>query len=230
MLGSLLAALRSGDTLDKAFREFDDMLLAGQWMFNEVCGILDGRLKPEDVRDALFSKDQEINALLRSLRANIVTHLTVNSNADIPACLALMSIAKDAERIGDYCKNLFEVTEHVHLTTRDNAYGARIVAMPNDVEAIFELVRVAFSESSPKQAKVAIKAADAVRKTCDEIAEELLRDQAEISSQDAVAYSFQTRYYKRIASHLANIATAVFGRIEDLDFRKPPKPAEQVEE
>jgi hypothetical protein len=34
----------------------------------------------------------------------------------------------------------------------------------------------------------------------------------------------QTRYFKRIASHLANIATAVFGRIEDLDFRKPPKP------
>lgn len=230
MLGSLLAALRSGDTLDKAFREFDDMLLAGQWMFNEVCGIFEGRLKPEDVRDALFSKDQEINALLRSLRANIVTHLTVNSNADIPACLALMSIAKDAERIGDYCKNLFEVTEHGHLAARDNAYGARIAAMPNDVEAIFELVRVAFSESSPKQAKVAINAADAVRKTCDEIAEELLRDQAEISSQDAVAYSFQTRYCKRIASHLANIATAVFGRIEDLDFRKPPKPAEQVEE
>ena len=182
------------------------------------------------MRDALFSKDQEINALLRSLRANIVTHLTVNSNADIPACLALMSIAKDAERIGDYCKNLFEVTEHGHIAARDNAYGARIVAMPNDVEAIFELVRVAFSESSPKQAKVAIKAADAVRKTCDEIAEELLRDQAEISSQDAVAYSFQTRYCKRIASHLANIATAVFGRIEDLDFRKPPKPDEQVEE
>jgi phosphate uptake regulator len=27
----------------------------------------------------------------------------------VAACLALMSVAKDAERIGDYCKNVFEV-------------------------------------------------------------------------------------------------------------------------
>ena len=36
----------------------------------------------------------------------------------------------------------------------------------------------------------------------------------------------QARYFKRITSHLANIATAVFGKIEELDFRKPPKPME----
>ena len=223
MLGALLAALRGGDALDQAFREFDEMLTAGQWMFREVHGVLAGG-DPADVREAVFTRDQDINRLLRSLRGNIVTHLSVNRNADIAACLALMSIAKDAERIGDYCKNLYEVTEHGGLGQTPSVYEDRIRTIPDDIENIFELVRTAFRESDTKQAKVAIKAADAVRAACEKLAIELLDDRSTISTQEAVACSMQTRYFKRIASHLANIATAVFGRIEDLDFRKPPKP------
>ncbi|MCH2161302.1 MAG: hypothetical protein MK085_05465 [Phycisphaerales bacterium] len=223
MLGSLLAALRSGNALDKAFAEFDEMLSAGQWMFGKVRSILEGHAPPQDVRDELFKKDQEINELLRSLRLNLVTHLSVNRTSDIAPCLALMSVAKDAERIGDYCKNLFEVTEHGDLGKGDAKYQSQVAALPAEVEEIFGLVRSAFTESSPKQAKVAIKAADAVRAKCDAIGQELLEDNAEISIHDAVSISLQARYFKRIASHLANIATAVFGRIEELDFRKPPK-------
>lgn len=223
MLGALLAALRGGDALDRAFREFDEMLTAGQWMFHEVHGVLAGG-EPADIREAVFTRDQDINRLLRSLRGNIVTHLSMNRNADIAACLALMSIAKDAERIGDYCKNLYEVTEHGGFGQTPSVYQDRIQQIPHDVEEIFGLVRAAFQNSDTKEAKIAIKAADAVRAACDKLAKELLEDRTTISTQEAVSYSMQTRYFKRIASHLANIATAVFGRIEDLDFRKPPKP------
>jgi len=228
MLGALLAALRGGDALDQAFREFDEMLTAGQWMFREVHGVLAGG-NPADVREAVFTRDQDINRLLRSLRGNIVTHLSVNRNADIAACLALMSIAKDAERIGDYCKNLYEVTEHGDFGQSPSPYQERIRQIPGEVEEIFGLVRAAFQNSDTKEAKVAIKAADAVRAACDEIAMELLDDRSTISMQEAVSYSMQTRYFKRIASHLANISTAVFGRIEDLDFRKPPKPGSSAQ-
>ena len=222
MLGALLAVLRSGDALDKAFCEFEEMLASGQWMFNEVHGVLDSG-DTADIREPLFIRDQDINRLLRSLRSNLVTHLSINRNADIAACLVLMSIAKDAERIGDYCKNLYEVTEHGGFDHIPPAYQDRLKAIPNEVEKIFGMVRDAFSESDTRQAKVAIKAADTVRAACDAMAEELLDDHSTISTQEAVSCSMQTRYFKRIASHLANIATAVFGRIEDLDFRKPPK-------
>jgi phosphate uptake regulator len=137
-----------------------------------------------------------------------------------------MSIAKDAERIGDYCKNLFEVTEHSGTLGATDAYSERVGALPGKVEPIFGLVRKAFDESSPKQAKVAIKAADAVRSACDALSDDLLEDRTSMSANNAVAYSLQSRSCKRIASHLANISTAVFGRIEDLDFRKPPKHSE----
>ncbi len=223
MLGSLLAALRSNDALDKAFLEFNQMLESGHWMYKEVQNILDGSKNPMDSRDAIFLKDQEINNLLRSLRSNLVTHLTMNKNADVAACLVLMSIAKDAERIGDYCKNLFEIGVHDHKREHPTQYATRLGVLPAQVEEVFNLVGQAFPESSTKLAKAAIRAADAIRNECDSIENELLAERETMETHDAAACSLKARYYKRLASHLANIATAIFGRIEDLDFRKPPK-------
>ena len=223
MLGSLIAVLRSNDALDKAFLEFNQMLESGHWMYQEVQSILDGSKNPMDSRDAIFLKDQEINNLLRSLRSNLVTHLTMNKNADVAACLVLMSIAKDAERIGDYCKNLFEIAVHDHKREHPTQYANRLDALPSQVEDVFNLVGQAFPESSTKLAKATIRAADAIRNECDSIENELLAERESMETHDAVACSLKARYYKRLASHLANIATAIFGRIEDLDFRKPPK-------
>lgn len=229
MLGTLIAAFRSGDALDKAFLEFHKMLESGRWMFCEVQAVIDGSKSPAEVREPLFTRDQEINDLLRSIRANLVTHLSVNKNADIAACLVLMSIAKDAERIGDYCKNLFEVGVHdsAGAGAGSEPYRKRLSTVPRRVEEVFDLVAKAFPESSTKLAKAAIRAADAIRSDCDSIENDLLVERESMAAHDAVACSLTARYYKRLASHLANIATAIFGRIEDLDFRKPPKPARE---
>ncbi|MCH2144234.1 MAG: hypothetical protein MK082_03695 [Phycisphaerales bacterium] len=223
MLGSLIAALRSNDALDKAFLEFNQMLESGHWMYKEVQDVLDGTKNPAESREPIFSRDQEINDLLRSLRSNLVTHLSINKNADIAACLVLMSIAKDAERIGDYCKNLFEIGVHDQRSQENTSYTERLDALPGKVEEVFKLVEEAFPESSTKMAKDAIRAADSIRAECDSIENDLLAERETMQTHDAAACSLKARYYKRLASHLANIATAIFGRIEDLDFRKPPK-------
>jgi phosphate transport system protein len=223
MLGALIAALRSNDALDQAFTQFNQMLVSGRWMFSEVQTVLEGTKKADDVREPVFSRDHEINDLLRSIRANLVTHLSLSKNADVAACLVLMSIAKDAERIGDYCKNLFEIGVHDSAAVNSERYRNRLATMPGRVDEVFALVQKAFPENDTSAAKAAIRAADAIRHDCDEIETDLLAEQATMSTHDAVACSLRARYYKRVASHLANIATAIFGRIEDLDFRKPSK-------
>lgn len=224
MLGQLIAALKSDNKLDEAFSEFREMLIAAQWMFGEANDVLRGDKNGDDVREPIYSKDQEINTLLRSLRGNILTHLSVNPVADIHGCLALMSIAKDAERIGDYCKNVFEVGQYYEDEYKYDRYHDPLEDVRSQVTELFEHVILAFVESSTKQAKSAIKAADKIRGECDAIEETLLRDRRTVETHAAVAYSLLGRHYKRVASHLANIATAVFGRIEDLDFRKSKKP------
>ncbi|MDP6719886.1 MAG: PhoU domain-containing protein [Pirellulaceae bacterium] len=225
MFGQLIAALKSGDQLDTAFAEFLEMVDASEWMFHEANDVLRGKKREQDVGEALYSKDQEINRLLRSVRTGILTHLSVNPVADIPGCLALMSVAKDAERIGDYCKNVFEVGRYYEGDYCIERYHDPLEDIRVRTGDLFVSVHEAFAESSVKKAKASIKAADRIRGECDAVEETLLRDRREVQTHVAVAYSLLARHYKRVASHLANIATAVFGRIEDLDFRKPKKDA-----
>ena len=40
-------------------------------------------------------------------------HLSINPGRDVPGCLALMSLVKDAERMGDYAKNIFGLAEEL---------------------------------------------------------------------------------------------------------------------
>lgn len=223
MFGQLIAALKSGDRLDTAFAEFIQMVDASEWMFHEANQVICGTKKAEDVGESLYEKDKEINHLLRSVRAGILTHLSVNPIADIPGCLALMSVAKDAERIGDYCKNVYEVGRYYEDDYSIDRYHDPLEDVRKRTGELFNAVREAFDKSSVKRAKLSIKMADRIRGECDAIEETLLRDRREVPTHVAVAYSLLARHYKRVASHLANIATSVFGRIEDLDFRKPKK-------
>ncbi len=71
----------------------------------------------------------------------------------------------------------------------------------------------------PAQAKVALKIADEIGDNCDGVIEQLLGDEQSIQTHEAVAYSLLARHYKRVSSHLANVSTAVLGKVEELDFR-----------
>ena len=109
MFKQLVAALKSGEVLDQAFSEFTEMLDHAHWMFVRANEVLRRQADAADVKESLYRRDKSVNELVRSIRRKIVRHLTINPSRDVAACLALMSVAKDAERIGDYCKNVFEV-------------------------------------------------------------------------------------------------------------------------
>ena len=130
------------------------------------------------------------------------------------------SVAKDAERLGDYCKNVFEVGSFYTEDFNVPKYNDPLETIREEVEKLFNRTRRAFSESDEAVAKEAIKMADSIGDNCDEVIEQLLGDSASIETHEAVAYSLLARHYKRSSSHLANICTAVLGRIEDLDFRR----------
>ena len=115
---------------------------------------------------------------------------------------------------------MFEVGQCYHEDFNVPAYHEPLEGIRLEVEALFKTVGAAWRDSKVKDAKGAIKAADAVRGRCDEVIDQLLADQASIETHQAVAYSLLARHYKRVTAHLANISTAVTGRIEDLDFRR----------
>ncbi len=219
MFKQLFSVFKTEAELDQAFSDFDEMLDHAQWMFLRANSVLQRTTAAEDVKDSIFTRDKSINDLLRSIRRKIVRHLTINPGSDVAASLVLMSVAKDAERIGDYCKNVFEVGQFYKDDFHIARYHEPLEAARTRVEELFDTVRRGFRESDPEQAKVALKAADEIGDSCDAVIEQLLGDEQSIQTHEAVAYSLLARHYKRVSSHLANVSTAVLGKVEELDFR-----------
>jgi phosphate transport system protein len=218
MFRELLNTLRSHSSLDRAFSELTEMLDHGKWMFVRANEVLHSVVPVEQVREALYARDRAINDLERSIRRKILRHLTVNRTHDAAVCLALMSVAKDAERIGDYCKNVFEVGRFYNQGFKVAKYLEPLQEVSEQTVEMFATVAEACRKFDPVLAERALRQAHAIRSRCDGIIEELFRDESEIEVHEAVAYSLLARHYKRVAGHLSNIATAVLGNLEELDF------------
>ncbi len=101
-----------GAGLAKMTRELERMIQEGRHSFDAACGVLLGGADPATVRDDLLETDRRIDRLEQVIRRQIVVHGSVHGAVHITELMVLMSIAKDAERIGDYAKNIFALSAH----------------------------------------------------------------------------------------------------------------------
>jgi len=216
----LFSALKGSSTLDEAFDEFGQMLDHAAWMFGQANDVLNRVATADDARDGLYNRDKSVNQLLRSIRRKVVRHLTINPGIDVGASLALLSIASDAERIGDYCKNVFEVARFYRDDFGVARYHEPLEKIREEVTGLFVTVRKAFDDSDASLAKDAIDQIGEIRSRCDLIIEQLLLDESGVQTHEAVAYSLLARHYKRVAAHISNICSALRGNVEELGFHR----------
>jgi len=220
MLKELLSAWRKRDPMSRMLRQMDEMLGHAQWMFGEACAVLEGIKPPDDVDDALHERAHEINRLQREIRREVLTHLTIEPEQNVPACLALMSIVKDAERIGDYCKNIFELAQMYTKPLNDGRYTRPLREIRDEILLFFQMTRDAFRTSDEARAREVVHRKMTVSKEANLLINQLVRDQLETA--DAVAYALLARHFKRVSSHLANIASSVFAPLDAIDYSDEP--------
>ena len=85
-----------------------------------------------------------------------------------------------------------------------------------DIEALFEPVVVATMNSDKVQAERAVTDGRALAARCGELIDALLCD--ELTTREAVLLALVSRYLKRIALHLTNIASSVVMPLHRLDY------------
>ncbi|MFC1577280.1 PhoU domain-containing protein, partial [Candidatus Omnitrophota bacterium] len=142
--------------------------------------------------------------------------LSMQPSVDIPTCLLLMSVVKDAERLGDYSKNLFQVSSILDKPIAKNTYTGLFGSIEQDISGLFQQTKEAFIESDEDKAQSAWNVETKIVKTCDDIIEKLAK--SSLSVNEAVCFTLMARYYKRLAAHLTNIATSVILPLSDLDY------------
>ena len=87
--------------IEKIRNDFIQMLQTAQKEFELACQVTLHGEDPALVKEKLLNYDKSVNKAERSIRKELVVHCAVRGTIETE-CLAMMSISKDAERLGDY--------------------------------------------------------------------------------------------------------------------------------
>lgn len=217
MFKEFIEALRRRPLLDQMLSEMEQMLGEAVDMYRPIADVLTGKSElTEGTHDLVYATDRKINHIHRKIRKQLVEHLVVATGADVPISLVLMSVTKDAERVGDMCKNMLEVAEAFGGPMPSGAYRDRFARLLSQTEALFEPTADAFSTSDREMGHGAVERGRALAREYDRLIDDLLEDS--LPSRDAVLYALLARYLKRLCLHLSNIATSVVMPLHRLDY------------
>ena len=217
MFKELIEALRRRPLLGQMWSEMEEMLGDAVDMYRPIADVLAGRKEmTQATHDGVYETDKRINHLQRKVRKQLVAHLTVSPGSDVPISLILMSITKDAERVGDICKNLLEVAEAATTPPGRGSYGDRVRELLAEGEALFEPTVTGIINSDRDTACRAVEGARNLAKKCDAMIDDLMKDK--LPTRDAVLLTLLARYLKRVSLHLSNIASSVVMPLHRLDY------------
>lgn len=204
------------DLLDSIDAKLSEMLTNSMHAYDITMNCLLGDTNLETVREDLYNTDKAINELHREVRREMIIHSAVNSrNLDIPLLLSYMTMSKDIERIGDYCKNLFEIAETGNSFAKGDDLDA-YMELKNDIGKLIVYLQSCLNLDDESKVQDLITLGSSLNNDLDEKITALLEDKEKI--QYPVATTLFYRYLKRIVSHIINAATAIIMPTDQIDY------------
>ena len=217
----MFSIFRDTDQLATVEEQLHGMLANCQDTFRLATGAVFGEEEVAIAGEQLDTTDKDLNRTERAIRRELLVHGTVRgADVDTGLMLAYMSIAKDIERIGDYCKNIWNLAQMgVSFEGADD--WDELTRHRERVASLIEQALQAFSDQD----------ADAVHEMIPAIRDDLQHYDTHImqfvasdlpgrfSTPRALFY----RYLKRISAHLSNTLSSVVMPVDRLDFYKASK-------
>ena len=206
----------SKESLDSIDAKLSEMLTDRMRIYDLSMNCLLGDTNLDTVRDDLYSTDKKINELHRDVRREMIIHSAVNSrNLDIPLLLSYMTMSKDIERIGDYCKNLFEIAETGNTFTQGDELDDYI-ELRNDIGKLIIYLQSCLNLEDESKVQDLITLGSSLSTNLDDKITALLENKEKV--QYPVATTLFFRYLKRIVSHIVNAATALIMPTDQIDY------------
>ena len=165
----------------------------------------------------LHRYDVEINRGEKIVRRMMLEHLTVNPKQDLPACLVLISIVIDVERIGDYTKSIFELGRLYDEELSTDKYVEECHKMRQLIHPMFQQTIDAFIESRLDEAKEVMEKHKKIKANCDQLIKDVVT-KGSIPRGKCVVLTLLARYFRRVSAHLSNIASSVVNPFDEIGF------------
>lgn len=217
MLRALINLFRSDDPLGEMGKDFSRMFELTLDMTVQAGGLYFDSQPNTETRTHLYKIDIEVNRLERKVRKHLVAHLSlVGNQRDVPYGLALMSLVKDVERLGDYAKNLAELSDIHPEPLPDDEIVTELKEIRMLVEESFKASTQVFAKFDNERAQQLILEGRNLTKRCDALINRIARSPYDASTTTATVLG--SRYYKRVAAHLLNVLSAIVMPLHKLDY------------
>ncbi|HUP50900.1 MAG TPA: PhoU domain-containing protein [Longimicrobiales bacterium] len=220
MWKDIVTLFRSEGPLQEAFDDSVTMLRASHGMYKDAVAALRG-VGPMVVD--IYERDRVLNKHERSVRRKIVTHMSVSSKPDINLGLVLTAIVIDIERIGDYTKNIVELSAGLESPFDALELNDDVSKIERSIDAMFTDAIPALEESDETLARRIMETHAEVAKIVDSTIPRLQDSQVlKGRSGHAVTVALYMRYLKRVSAHIKNVASSVVNPYHRIGFREKP--------
>lgn len=201
--------------LEEVGKEFKQMLVTTRTMSELLRPHVFGSAPPLEVRKQLYDLDVEVNRLERSVRKRLITHLSLRPS-HVPYSLLLISLCKDAERVGDYIKNIAEVGDLGGGELASGALRDELEDLIGVATLLHDEVLPVLESQSRERAIELVQVGRAAGKRCDALIGAIA--QSDLPPAQVTAMVLLTRFYKRLGAHLVNILSSVIMPVHKVDF------------
>lgn len=207
------------EQLCNAITEFAGMIDDVAFVFDKAWESFSGGNATLDNEPLIRNRDIAINKRERAIRRLLAEHLSINPGHDVPGCLALMSIAKDAERMGDYSKNIFGLAQTLQGEQSTFTHMNKLREIQQRIAENLPKLKNAYANSNATLATEILGAYAPTKADCANILDRIFSE--ELSAREAAATALLSTYLRRITSHMGNIASGITYPLDKIDFVRP---------
>ncbi len=220
MFKQIFNLFKSDSLYVQALEECHEMLDIDLKMFQESINVLRNKDNSEssfDIRKA----DLKINEFERSVRRKVMTHLAVSGTDDLGSGLILISVVTDIERIGDYTKNIYDLSKFYTKRLNGHDLESDLSNVEEKVVSLFQNSIKAFKDQDLELARQLMKDyKESISKQSDKITNDIISGKLSMDADTATAVAMYSRYLKRIGAHSRNLISSVVNPFERIGYRE----------
>lgn len=220
MFKQIFNLFKSDSLYQQALEECYEMLDIDLEMFQESINVLRNKDDSESSFD-IAKTDVKINKFERSVRRKVMTHLAVSGNEDLGSGLILTSVVIDIERIGDYTKNIYDLSKFYSKRLNGAELEKDLKEVEDNVTDLFQSSIKAFKDQDINLARQLMKDyKENISKQSDKITNDIISGKINIEADTATAIAMYSRYLKRIAAHSRNLISSIVNPFERIGYKE----------
>ena len=220
MFKQIFNLFKSDSLYQQALEECYEMLDIDLEMFQESINVLRNKDDSESSFD-IAKTDVKINKFERSVRRKVMTHLAVSGNEDLGSGLILTSVVIDIERIGDYTKNIYDLSKFYSKRLNGAELEKDLKEVEDNVTDLFQSSIKAFKDQDINLARQLMKDyKENISKQSDKITNDIISGKMNIEADTATAIAMYSRYLKRIAAHSRNLISSIVNPFERIGYKE----------